>query len=90
MIERRAVTVNLGDITKVYDGEAFEYTDDWSASNLLTDVTITADVVCTQNGAPVSAVEIGQYGFALDNIVVSGDLADNYQITVIGSLTVTA
>lgn len=90
VIEQRVITVDLGDITKAYDGETFEYTDAWSADNLLAGVTLNADVVCTQNGLTVDAIEAGEYGFALANIVVSDDSLGNYQINVSGSLTITA
>lgn len=88
-ISRRAVTVNLGNIVKEYDGEAFVYTDAWSAENLLAGVSLTADVVCRQNGATVNAVGAGQYGLALENINITGDLADNYTVAVSGNLTIT-
>lgn len=88
-IAKCTVVVDLGSHTKEYDGEAFVYPNTpWSGA-LVGGDSFTADVVCTQNGSTVNAVEVGEYGLALENVVITGSPASNYNIVASGSLTVT-
>lgn len=88
-IAKCTVVVDLGSHTKEYDGEAFVYPNTpWSGA-LVGGGYLTAGVVCTQNGNAVNAVEVGEYGLALENVVITGSPASNYNIVASGSLTVT-
>lgn len=88
-IAKCTVVVDLGSHTKEYDGEAFVYPNTpWSGA-LVGGGYLTAGVVCTQNGNAVEAVEVGEYGLALENVVITGSLASNYNIVASGSLTIT-
>lgn len=88
-IAKCTITVDLGSYTKEYDGEAFVYPNTpWSGA-LVGGDSFTADVVCTQNGSAVEAVEAGEYAFAFKNVVIAGRPADNYVIVASGTLTIT-
>lgn len=88
-IAKCTVVVDLGSYTKEYDGEAFVYPNTpWSGA-LVGGGYLTADVVCTQNGSTVNAVEAGEYAFVFKNVVIAGSPASNYNIVASGSLTVT-
>ena len=87
-VQKRTVTVDLGNYSHAYNGEAFTYPNTpWSGA-LAGGDSFTANVVCTQNGNAVEAVEVGEYEFAFEDIVITGSPASNYVIVAVGTLTI--